>query len=82
VSEIEKVLGAVEAAAVASSAVPGPVGIVSQILAATLGAAGALVSAGHDPVEHIQRILAADPLLAAARSDFDARMREKFGSEA
>lgn len=81
-SEIKDVLSAAEAAAIASSAVPGPVGVVAQILAATLGAAGALAGAGHDPVEHIQRILAADPLLASARSDFDAEMRKKFGSEA
>ncbi len=68
------------------AAIPAPVGrpeiVVGALIAKGLLKLGAaLVRRGLDPVEHITRLLDADPLFAAADKEVDAAAGRKFSGE-
>lgn len=68
------------AAEVAGSvaSVPGPVGVVAQITAIALRAAGAIAAAGRDPVPEITRLLSPASQLDAVRAEWNAAIERDF----
>ena len=68
-----------ELASSASRTLPGAAGVVAGVIGAALGFAADLAKAGADPITHIQRIHAAEPLLKDVESEWAAALRRKFG---
>ena len=60
--------------------VPGTAGMVAGIVAAAARFASDLVKQGINPVEHIERIHAADDSLAGIEGAWAQKLREKFGA--
>ncbi len=71
-SEITKMVGAV----------PGPIGIIARIASLALKAGSAFAKAGKDPVKAIERILSADPEVAAVHAGWNDYAAELFGQPA
>ncbi len=59
---------------------PGTAGTVANVIAVALRFAADLTDQGIDPIEHIERIHAADSALTDVESGWAERLREKFGS--
>ncbi len=63
---------------VAAAAVPGIGGMVMRVIAAASRFAADLATKGVDPITHIERIHAADPLLKDVRSVWRDRLDEEY----
>ena len=68
-----------DAAEVASGVLDGDAKTVASIAAAVMRFAADLARAGVDPIEHIERVHAAEPLLAGVEAEWAEVLRTKFG---
>lgn len=60
------------------SRIPGTGGVVAGVIAVTLRFAADLAEQGIDPIEHIERIHAADASLLGVEGSWAQKLREKF----
>lgn len=58
--------------------IEGPVGAVARLIVASLRFASDLVDRGIDPIQHIERLHACEPLLAKTEIEWSKALDEKF----
>lgn len=62
-----------------ATVLPTPYNVVAQLIATGLKYADDLIAQNIDPITHIERIHAADPLLAETESTWADELKKKFG---
>lgn len=70
-----------KAADAAGTVLPGPASLVSQVVGAALRFAADLAKGGHDPIERIERLHAAEPLLKNVEDAWARELERKFGKK-
>lgn len=61
---------------------PAPYNAIAQLIVTGLRYADDLIAKGVDPIDHIERIHAADPMLADTESTWASALKSKFGDPA
>lgn len=69
---------AAAAAALAAPVLPGPGGIIAQIVAIATKTAASFAREGKDPVREIERIHSAEAGVASVNANFNQRIAERF----